>query len=184
MSTMLQLQLTFEEWRDIPGYEGIYQISDMGRVKRIKAGQGAIANKILKGRPINGGYLTVDLRRDATPKTFLVHRLVAIAFLGDITNLEVNHLNGIPTDNRLINLEIVTRSENLKHAFGVLKRWHGRGNAKLNLIQVREIRRLFREGIPKTELCRQFAISVSTIDRVIYGYSWTNDDLANAKEEA
>lgn len=113
-----------EEWRDVVGYKGRYQVSDLGRIKSIPFMQryllrnGAPANRRTKERllaqqEINSGYLIAHLYLNNVRKAFLVHRVVAAAFIGDG---EINHKNGVKTDNRLANLEIVTRTQNHLHA--------------------------------------------------------------------
>ena len=115
-----------ERWEDIKGYEGLYQISDMGRVKsldRISSREttGDIYNqgKILKFNITPKGYCRIQLTSNGVNKNFMVHQLVAQAFIPNdcITRTMVNHKNGIKTCNIVNNLEWCTSSENLIHAY-------------------------------------------------------------------
>ena len=123
-----------ETWRDIPGYEGRYQVSDMGRVKSLARVVTRRDSKTLQWpertmtlTKSDRGYLYVCLCRDTHETSHLVHRLVAHAFLPNPDNKpEVNHINGIKSDNRMSNLEWVTASENARHSRRVL----GNGGGK------------------------------------------------------
>lgn len=111
-----------EIWKDIKGYEKRYQISNLGRVKSLKHYSG-VHNKyndrvrIKKQQRENSGYFVVGLNKNKSQKIYKVHRLVAEAFIPNPDNKpQVNHINGIKTDNRACNLEWNTRSENMQHA--------------------------------------------------------------------
>lgn len=97
-----------EIWKDIPHYEGRYLISNYGRVFSL------LSNKILAVRQNDDGYIVISLNtKDQKRKTERVHRLVALAFIENPENKpEVNHINCIRNDNRVDNLEWVSREEN------------------------------------------------------------------------
>ena len=103
-----------EVWRDIAEYEGVYKISSLGRVWSVAKGSCLSPNRI------NSGYLSVHLYKDGTRKPFLVHRLVAAAFLPPPTpeQDEVNHRNFDRHDNEWTNLEWSTRLHNVQHSLG------------------------------------------------------------------
>lgn len=101
-----------EVWKDIPGYEGYYQVSNMGRVKSFNY-RNTKKTSILKQSINQDGYLRLTLKKDYKSKGFLVHRLVGFAFIPNPENKEtINHKNEIKTDNRVENLEWMTRAEN------------------------------------------------------------------------
>lgn len=99
-----------EKWKDIPNYEGLYQVSDYGEVKNVKRGM------TLKQCKHRLGYLSVMLYKDGQPKRIMVHRLVAMTFLENPNLLGfVNHKDENKTNNRVDNLEWCTREYNLKY---------------------------------------------------------------------
>ena len=108
-----------EEWRDVVGYEGLYQVSSMGRVKSLERKDclgRTVKERILKSRTNRYGYMEVNLCADGKRKMLKVHRLVCQAFHDNPDNKpEVNHVNEDKTDNRACNLEWSTRRENNNH---------------------------------------------------------------------
>ena len=99
-----------EIWKDIEGYEGLYQVSDLGRIRNFQ-------NKIMKQHKNHKGYLIIQLSKEGRRKTLIVHRLVAKAFIPNKNNKEqINHINCNKADNNIENLEWVTNEENKKHA--------------------------------------------------------------------
>lgn len=97
-----------EEWKDIEGYEELYQVSNLGRVRR--------NGRILKARVKRKGYLGVVLYNKSEPKHYIIHRLVAEAFIPNHENKpQVNHIDENKTNNTAANLEWVTAKENANH---------------------------------------------------------------------
>lgn len=109
-----------EIYKDIIGYEGLYQVSNKGNIKSLNYNK-TKKEKVLQ--PLNKeGYYRISLHKNAKAKWYNIHRLVAIAFIPNFENKpEINHINGIRNDNNITNLEWCTRSENTLHSFRVLK---------------------------------------------------------------
>lgn len=111
-----------EEWKDIPGYEGLYQVSNLGRVKRFARNtrEGYRTMKIRERYLIphlnSNGYYRLSISVNKKSKKVYLHQLVAKSFIENPDNKpNVNHKNNIHTDNRVCNLEWVTQSENIQH---------------------------------------------------------------------
>lgn len=105
-----------EEWRSIPGWQGYYEVSSLGRVRRTTPGKSTRVGFVLKSFADKRGYKTVQLSRDDNHHTLKLARLIASAFLPNFDeSLQVDHINGQPSDNRLCNLRLVTLEQNAKN---------------------------------------------------------------------
>jgi hypothetical protein len=118
-----------EIWKPVTGFELDYEVSNLGRVKRIspnRAGNTRFVGHIIKPMMRTRGYLGICLWKDRKPHSKLIHRIVMETFVGPRGNNTTNHKNGIKIDNMLDNLEYVTHSENIQHALNVLKSFRPR----------------------------------------------------------
>lgn len=114
--------LNMEEiWKDIPGYEGCYRVSSVGRVRSLdrlvrNSGGGYICKGVFLRPQNRGGYLLVGLYKSGKSKSISIHVLISMSFLGHkrgiVGGLVVDHINNIKTDNRLENLQLITSREN------------------------------------------------------------------------
>jgi hypothetical protein len=123
-----------EVWRDVKGWEGLYQVSDHGRIRSLdhtvktKTGKDMLVRGVIKkpSRDVDG-YAVVSLQHKHHKKSYSVHRLVAQAFIPNPENKpEVNHINAVKDDNAVSNLEWVTGEENNQHAMdnGLMTKGH------------------------------------------------------------
>lgn len=175
-----------EEWKNVKGYEGYYQVSNTGLVKSLdreiilkdKLGNdrpSMYKGRILKQNMNTKGRLYVVLSKDCKPKTFEVHRLVAMAFVENIHCFEtVNHIDGNCTNNNYENLEWVSIKENLRHAF------------KNNLIKTQKkvlqidnnTGKIINRFNSESEACRYVNVSQGKVGRAIKrngtckGFKW------------
>lgn len=159
-----------ETWKDIPGYEGVYMASNLGRIRRMYD----VGFKILKISFNRKGYCRVSLTKDGKSKGYFSHRLVAYAFIPNPENKpQVNHINGIKDDNRVENLEWNTNIENLRHALinGLSSDNVGtsNSNAKLKEADVISIRKDTR---PVKEIATQYGMHWGTIYQIRRGEYW------------
>jgi hypothetical protein len=168
-----------EDWRDIPGYEGVYQASNLGRIRSLNRPNHA--GKILVATDNGTGYLQVGLSLNKVHKKFTVHRLVLLAFAGPLPEgHNRNHRNGNKHDNRPKNLEYVLFHENSRHAVQSLHRQFGSrgeksGSARLTDEQVKEIRALYDSGrFTYRQLAPMFGVGKSTIGAITARRSWTH----------
>lgn len=173
-----------EEWKDISGYEGLYQVSNLGRVKGldrvVKTKNGRTQSKkgmVLKNKLGTSGYHYVILYKDNKPKTIMNHTLVAYEFIGERPEgNDICHIDGDRFNNKLINLRYDTRAENFIDVYRVGKK---NPNGKLTIDEVLEIRRLRKErSYTYAELSKKFNISESQISAIVSrkSYKWLNDD--------
>lgn len=118
-----------EIWKDVKGYEGLYQVSNFGRVRSIRNNK----EKVLKLCANNKGYFCINLCKNKTIKRFLVHRLVAKAFINNPEDKPfVNHLDCNPSNNQASNLEYCTQKENIQYCI-ILGRNYTRKVYQFNL---------------------------------------------------
>lgn len=166
-----------EIWKDIPEYKGLYQASNLGRIKSldryvnhsIKNKKQKIKGKIKSIRldSINQ-CLIIDLSKNGKVKTLLVHRLIAKTFINNNLNKrEINHKNGIKTDNRTENLEWCTSSENKIHAIknNLIKHY------KKQIYQYDKNGNLINRFNSITEAADCMNVCISSISNALIGYS-------------
>ena len=168
-----------EIWKPIEGYDGDYEASNIGRVKSIKS------NKMLKPMKKRTGYYAVGLYKNAIRKYVSLHRVVAIAFIGNPPEGkdQINHIDGDKANNSVQNLEWCNQSENLAHSFNI-------GLRDYNMMRLIETNRrpvkqydmngeFIKEWYSMSEAARSLNISVSNICncckgliKSVGGYKW------------
>jgi len=163
-----------EEWRDVVGYEGWYDVSNFGRVRRMKACKGTYAGRIMAPCQ-REGYVLSSLHKNGKHSTPSIHRLVAAAFLGPCpAGKEINHIDGVKTHNHVENLEYVTASENQRNAYRMgLRSSRGENNTSslLSNNDVRIVRGLLGK-IPHRVIAGMFGVTRTAITAISTGRTW------------
>lgn len=170
-----------EVFKDIKGYEGLYQISNYGRVKSLNYNNTGKERILIPGKG-RSGYLQVKLCKKGKQKNHLVHRLVAQAFMPNPDNLpEVNHINEVKTDNRVENLEFCDRKYNTNYGTGIQRKAEKQINGKLSkTVYQYSLNGVLVAEYPSTnEVERQLGYSHGNISKCcngeykqVYGYIW------------
>ena len=163
-----------DQMRDTAGYDGLYKIDEYGNIWSINFAGGSKAKKL---KPIlsPGGYLYVNIYKNKKHRALRLNRAVALAFIPNPENKpEVNHKDGVKTNNHMDNLEWATHIENQQHRREILgknTRGENNGMAKLTEIQVREI--LSQQGLKTQEaLGEKYGVSHSIIGRIFRREGW------------
>lgn len=167
-------QFDVEQWRPVVGYEGFYEVSNLGRVRRVGRATGARLLRVLKMHPLIHGYLGCHLSKANRTKTAKLHQLVAMAFLGECPRgCEVNHKDGDKTNCCHNNLEYVSHQYNQAHAvkLGLYRHGEQLPQAKLAEQDVREIRRL-RGVESQRHLAGRFGVSQHLIKEIQLRRVW------------
>ena len=183
--------LRLETWRSVVGYEGLYKVSNRGRVKSItrlvkrKKETQRVPGKIMALGLHTGGYLIVNLSKDGRRSYPFVHRLVAEVFIRNPKNKpQVNHKDANKQNNSTVNLEWVTQEENTKHAveaglysdpFSAAPQIGELNNsAKLTLAEVQAIKKALKKpyrGL-QIELAKKYGVTEALISAIKLGKAW------------
>lgn len=169
-----------EEWRAVIGYEGFYEISDHARIRSLPrmvptkgGGLTLWRGKILKPCLNSDGYLQVGLTNSSGRKSKTVHQLLARAFIGEPPpGMQVNHKDGVKTNNRIGNFEYTTSAGNTRHAIalGLINNYgENSTSAKLTNAEVVEIKQLRSSGVTLKRIAEKFQVATGTVHRIVNG---------------
>ncbi len=168
------IDLPNEEWRVCPLFTD-YAISSLGRVKRLTAGQGTWAERVITPHPDKDGYHTVHLHPYGLKK---VHRLVCFTFHGEPPSptTQVNHKDGIKTNNIVENVEWCTHQENMTHAKrnGLRPVGEATPHSKLKAQDIPVIRQLLADGVSCAEIGRRYSVADVSIWNIKHRKSWAH----------
>lgn len=172
---------TWREWRPVVGWDGFYEVSDIGEVRSlnrfVEYSNGRVClqkGKLLKPDLGKRGYLKVALWKNSKRTRALVHMLVSRAFLGPIPpGFGVDHGDGNKVNNRVTNLEYVTGLENLSRSYemGLHRRGERHFWSKLSDAEVTNIRKLRKQGLTQTEIAIKFGVCRQNVAAIVNGKS-------------
>lgn len=171
------------EWKDIPGYEGLYQASDTGlvrsleRMRKTKAGGLCkVKPRILKGTPSTKGYLVVSLFKESKVRFFGIHQLVLMTFVGPCPagmeachspdkSKDNNHLSNLRWDTHAANCEDMRRDGD--YATG--EQHHA---SRFTSKQIRRMRELYKQGVKQTEIAKIFKVRQGHVSDIVLEKVW------------
>ena len=167
-----------EIWKPVIGYEGFYEVSNLGHIRTLKKYSAYGYGYILNPKPTRRGYLRVTLRNRGQRRTTFIHVLVLEAFVSPRPEGTVaNHKNCNKVDNCVENLEWITQRENVKHAIRndhfFMPRGEQHGESKLTADQVRQIRHRYAQGdYTQQEIANDYSVSDVLISRIVNHKNW------------
>jgi hypothetical protein len=171
-----------EEWRDMPGFEGLYQVGNQGRMRNHpnSRGKGRTPGAMVQPRKSGwkGQYLVYRLWKGNKEKAIYAHRAVLIAFVGEPPgkNYQANHKDGNKHNNHVSNLEWVTPLENQKHRYDVLgKHQYGElnGSNKYSEAQIKRVLALYDSGkYTQRQIAEMVGIDYRYIHSIVHGRAW------------
>lgn len=178
-----------EIWKEIDGYNGVYFVSNLGQVKSIdhycsnRTGSGKQTGRVFKIQVSYKGYLRVALSKNKKKFHTSVHRLIAKAFIPNPENKpQVNHINGIKSDNRIENLEWCTNGENMTHAFknNLVNLNYGEKhhNSKLSNDDVLRVRKLHSLGFTCKSLAEDYNVSQTAMSKILRNITYKNSKIS------
>ena len=171
-----------ENWKEVLGYEGLYLVSSYGRIKTIekkvkhyKGGFSLLKEKILKSRLNRYGYERITLWKEGKMTTMSIHRLVLTSFIPNLINKpQINHINGIKTNNELKNLEWCTNKENINHADSSLLRDIKGEKYKRSKITNLDVLWIRESNLSNLEIREKYNISRSQVSKIKNNTAWSH----------
>lgn len=167
-----------EYFKDVPGYEGLYKISNYGKIislpRKVKNRYGYKTTEecFLKPQSNKRGYLQFRIYKNGRGETKTIHRLVMSSFRG-LSKKEINHIDGNKLNNALCNLEYCTRSENIQHAYKnkLIKKKYGENHSR-NIFNEKQVLEIFKDNRSDSVIAREFNCTRASVWNIKNGKSW------------